>query len=40
MCQQEAPAASGGNAEPASEDVIKLGVFEPLTGATAGANWK
>jgi branched-chain amino acid transport system substrate-binding protein len=33
--KQEAPAASGGNAEPASEDVIKLGVFEPLTGANA-----
>lgn len=33
--KQEAPGASGGNAEPASEDVIKLGVFEPLTGANA-----
>ncbi|NLK35161.1 MAG: ABC transporter substrate-binding protein, partial [Gracilibacteraceae bacterium] len=34
-CAQPAPAPSGEPAAPAEEDVIKIGVFEPLTGANA-----
>ncbi|MDD3439175.1 MAG: ABC transporter substrate-binding protein, partial [Clostridiaceae bacterium] len=34
-CAQPAPAPSGEPAAPAEEEVIKIGVFEPLTGANA-----
>ena len=34
-CAKPAPAPSGEPAAPAEEDVIKIGVFEPLTGANA-----